>query len=395
MSTEQSSTQQKARLALEALRLGKPATARDLLLELVHDQQADASAFVCLAYAHRDLGDELLALAAADEALKLDPINLVALILKADLLFAQGNHRGASVYYRTAVDQASLLGKLPTQLAQEIARAQATCNRLQQGFQQQLQFELEQLTNSAMRQAPRFVESLDLLAGRKQIYLQKPKIYYFPGLPQVQFFENDVFPWLVDLEAAFQDIRDECLAVMQDPSALTPYVQDPNHSMVGAKKNSMLNNANWSAFHLWKDGKIVEDNARKCPKTLAALENIPFTQIAGRSPSVMYSVLQPGAKIPPHHGLVNTRLICHLPLIVPKQCGLRVGNEVREVVQGKAWVFDDTIEHEAWNLSDQVRVVLLFEVWRPELSIAERRLVRTMFTAIHQYNGNTLDWTDS
>jgi aspartyl/asparaginyl beta-hydroxylase (cupin superfamily) len=79
---------------------------------------------------------------------------------------------------------------------------------------------------------------------------------------------------------------------------------------------------------------------------------------------------------------VNTRLICHLPLVVPGGCGFRVGNETREWVEGKAWAFDDTIEHEAWNSSDRTRVILLFEIWRPELTEAERGLVTSMFEAI-------------
>ena len=97
---------------------------------------------------------------------------------------------------------------------------------------------------------------------------------------------------------------------------------------------------------------------------------------------MLFSLLRPGARIPPHNGFVNTRLICHLPLIVPESCGLRVGNDTRALVEGKAWLFDDTIEHEAWNGSDRTRVILLFEIWRPEFTEEERRLVSAMFQAI-------------
>jgi len=106
-----------------------------------------------------------------------------------------------------------------------------------------------------------------------------------------------------------------------------------------------------------------------------------------RSPSILYSLLRPGARIPPHTGEVNTRLICHLPLVVPDQCSFRVGNDTRVTVEGRAWVFDDTIEHEAWNGSDRTRVILLFEIWRPELTAAERALVSSMFEAIDAYGG--------
>jgi aspartyl/asparaginyl beta-hydroxylase (cupin superfamily) len=90
--------------------------------------------------------------------------------------------------------------------------------------------------------------------------------------------------------------------------------------------------------------------------------------------------------------MVNTRLICHLPLIVPQGCELRVGNETRQWVEGKAWVFDDTIEHEAWNRSAETRVILLFEIWRPELTAEERMLVDAMFTAIDDHSGQKPQW---
>ena len=83
--------------------------------------------------------------------------------------------------------------------------------------------------------------------------------------------------------------------------------------------------------------------------------------------------------------MLNTRLICHIPLIVPEECRLRVGNETRAVEFGKAMIFDDSIEHEAWNDSDETRVVLLFEIWRPELSEAERRALTVMYEAISGY----------
>ena len=79
----------------------------------------------------------------------------------------------------------------------------------------------------------------------------------------------------------------------------------------------------------------------------------------------LFSVLEPGTHIPPHNGMLNTRLICHLPLIVPPGCRLRVGSETRTVEAGKTMIFDDSMEHEAWNDSGETRVVLLFEIWRP------------------------------
>jgi aspartyl/asparaginyl beta-hydroxylase (cupin superfamily) len=102
--------------------------------------------------------------------------------------------------------------------------------------------------------------------------------------------------------------------------------------------------------------------------------------------------LRPGAHIPPHNGLINTRLIVHLPLIVPGQCRLRVGNETREWQPGKVWLFDDTIEHEAWNDSAETRVILIFEVSRPDVTDAEHEQISRVFEALDAHSGQTSEW---
>jgi aspartyl/asparaginyl beta-hydroxylase (cupin superfamily) len=118
---------------------------------------------------------------------------------------------------------------------------------------------------------------------------------------------------------------------------------------------------------------------------MAALAEVPLPLIRGRAPIAMFSVLRAGTHIPPHNGMINTRLICHLPIIAPQGCRLRVGNEIRAVESGRTMIFDDTIEHEAWNDGDATRVVLLFEIWRPELDEAEKAALTALFQAIDAY----------
>ena len=129
------------------------------------------------------------------------------------------------------------------------------------------------------------------------------------------------------------------------------------------------------------------ENAARCPKTMDALGKVPLSNIGSRTPSVLFSMLRPGAHIPPHHGMLNSRLICHLPLIVPEGCWLRVGNETRTVEAGKMMIFDDSIEHEAKNESGEVRIILLFDIWRPELNEAERAGISAIFDAIDRFTG--------
>src|SRR5690606_9679173 len=105
----------------------------------------------------------------------------------------------------------------------------------------------------------------------------------------------------------------------------------------------------------------------------------------GFGPNVVFSLLQPHTQIPPHTGSSNARLIGHLPLIIPEKCRFRVGNETREWKMGEAFIFDDSIEHEAWNDSDEIRVVMIFDAWNPYLTEAERALISTIMQAHNAY----------
>jgi len=297
-----------------------------------------------------------------------------------------GDACAASSFYRAAVGIAPPADQLPADLRSELARAEAMCGRYAAQFSAYLRERLVARGLVERRSTGRFRDSLDILAGGKTIYFQEPRQYFFPGLPQIQFYDRDDFPWLDKVEAATADIRGELIEILKQESAFKPYVEG-NPNLPQTDPQGMLNNPEWSAFYLWKNGAIVPENAARCPKTLSALADVPLALVPGRSPSILYSLLRPGARIPPHTGEVNTRLICHLPLIVPPDCSFRVGNDTRVTVEGRAWVFDDTIEHEAWNGSDRTRVILLFEIWRPELTLEERALVSAMFEAIDAYGG--------
>jgi aspartyl/asparaginyl beta-hydroxylase (cupin superfamily) len=381
-----------AQAGADALRRGDARTARALFEQIIAAGQADTSVCLGLTYACRRLGDKAGALAAVDRALELEPRNLRVLILKADCMDDIGDARGASAFYQFAVKIAPPADEMPAELRDELRRAQAMCERYVGEFEAFLQDRLVRGGMVEGQSAARFRNSLDILLGRKKIYYQEPRIFHFAELPQIQFYDRDAFPWLDKVEAATADIRAELIEVLKEDSAFRPYVQHvperPRKDLAG-----LDGNPDWSAFYMWKDGEIVPENAARCPRTMKVMEEVPLTRIKNRSPSILFSLLRPGARIPPHSGLVNTRLICHLPLIVPPDCGLRVGNDVRTPVEGKAWAFDDTIEHEAWNNSDRTRVILLFEMWRPELSDEERRLVAAMFEAIDAYSGQKPAWS--
>jgi aspartyl/asparaginyl beta-hydroxylase (cupin superfamily) len=381
-----------AQTGFEAMHRGDAHKARESFERVVAAGRADAAVHAALAYACRKLDDKSSALAAAEKALALDPRNLRALILKADHYAEIGDGRAAASFYQFALKTAPSSDQLPADLRSDLGKAQDMVARYAGEFESFLRDALSRGGLVDGRSASRFRQSIDILLGKKQIYFQQPHTFFFPELPQIQFYDREAFPWLDRVEAATDDIRAELVEVMKNEAAFKPYVEsDPSRPR--KEQEGMTENPDWGAFYLWRFGEIVPANAAQCPRTMQVMGDIPLAVVKNRSPSVLFSLLRPGARIPPHTGLVNTRLICHLPLIVPPGCGFRVGNDVRTPVEGKAWVFDDTMEHEAWNGSDRTRVILLFETWRPELRDEERALVSTMFSAIDEYTGQKPEWS--
>ena len=372
------------------LQAGQAAAARDAFARLVADDGESADAHLGLAHAQKLLGQAELAMAALDAALALQPRHIGALVLKGDWLDAAGQTTAAS-YYQAALNCASRLDAMPREWELVAAHAQTMCTRYAERFELILRNHLAGLLPHLGESSARFAQSLDLLIGRREMYPSAPRLYLFPELPTVQFFDREQFAWLAQLESATGAIRAELLALMNGSEVFRPYLEsDPSRPALN--KPGLLDSLDWSACFLWKNGLRHAAVADRCPATEAALAQVPVVHVPGRSPSVLFSLMRPGAHIPPHHGFVNTRLIGHLPLVVPPGCRFRVGNETREWVEGKAWLFDDTIEHEAWNPTGQTRVVLLFEVWRPELSASERAYVSALFESIEQQRGGVGDW---
>jgi aspartyl/asparaginyl beta-hydroxylase (cupin superfamily) len=132
-------------------------------------------------------------------------------------------------------------------------------------------------------------------------------------------------------------------------------------------------------LHLWEDGRRNQAACARAPRTAALVEQLPLCRIPGRAPAVFFSILKAGKHIPPHTGVTNVRSIVHLPLIVPEGCTFRVGGETRPWVEGSAFVFDDTIEHEAHNPTAHDRAVLILDCWNLHLSEAERAMIGRMY----------------
>ncbi|MDO7841583.1 aspartyl/asparaginyl beta-hydroxylase domain-containing protein [Sphingomonas immobilis] len=323
---------------------------------------------------------------ALNQRLIADPRHMPSLLAMAELKARHGDDRAAQSFYQTALNTATQPGaRVDPALFPRLRQGEVFIAAAARRFADHLERGIAEagLANGAA--GARVRAALDLLLGRSEVYLQQPSMFYFPGLAQRAFFERAEFDWLPALEAETEAIRGELLTTMQS-GGFDPYVdRTPGRP---APANPLLGDPSWGARYLYRSGLPVEPN---CPATLAALRHAPMPEIAGRSPTALFSLLKPGTHIRPHHGLLNTRLICHLPLIAPPGCALRVGAETREWRAGETLIFDDSFQHEAWNRGTETRVVLLFEIWRPELSADERVALTRMFETIDSYRGVTTD----
>lgn len=371
----------RARAGVAALQSGDAAAARILFEQVSASPQATPQLWLLLAQACDALDDRPATHRALDQVLEADSRNPFALIMKGDVYVRDGDDRAAVSFYRMALRSSEVLHSLPGDLADRLKRAAAAAGELERRFQRHLHDELGKSGFDAVPK--RLSEAIAIASGVQPIYLQQPTTFYYPGLPQTAWYEAGEFPWVAEMERAAPRMRAEIEQVLADERGLVPYVEKPKDR--ASRGHSLLDDARWSAFHLWKDGEVVAENARRCPATMDLLATAPMPHIRKRSPMALISILRPGTHIPPHSGMLNTRLICHIPLVVPPGCRLRVGAETRDVEEGKAMIFDDSIEHEAWNDGTSVRAVLLFEIWRPELSPAERDALTVVFDAITDY----------
>lgn len=370
--------------AIAALQSGIPGQARAILEPIIEQGVDNAAVWGVFALACRDQGDMKNAMAAADRSLALEPRNPRAIVVKGDAYFKAGDRRAAGAFYRDALGYIPAQAQLAPDMAADMQRARERMKSLAGEFSRHLDAAVGDLIDKATGDTTRMQQALDMLLGKRRIYYPEPKQIHFPGLPVQEFANPADFEWVPTVEAAFAEILSEAQALQGEQAEFGAYLKSsdsrPAYDLHGLKDNQ-----DWGAFYLWYNGESVPENQARCPKTTAIMETLPLVFSGRRCPNVLFSRLKAGARIPPHNGMINTRLICHLPLIIPSDCGFRVGNDVREWEPGKVWLFDDTVEHEAWNNSNQDRIILIFEVWKPELSEDEKGLVNRLLEAVDTY----------
>jgi aspartate beta-hydroxylase len=331
-----------------------------------------------LARAHRALGDHARELDALNRALAADAYYLPAILDKGEALLALGREAEALELYRLLCAGLPADVQLQPPLDQQLAKARALLQRAGERsmalFRRAIEEVAEANPGSDLHRVQAYAQQR---AGLRRVFQQQPTGSHFPYLPAIEFFDRALFPWFDELESNTVAIREELLALWsQDEDVrFRPYVDYAPGTPLN-QWAELNGSARWSAWFFWENGVRNDENCARCPRTAALLDRLPLLDIPGKAPTVMYSILEPHTRIPPHTGTSNTRTTVHLPLVVPPGCAFRVGAETREWREGEAWAFDDTIEHEAWNDSGERRGILIVDTWNPLLTEAEREIVR-------------------
>lgn len=311
--------------------------------------------------------------------LEADQQSVLLNIRKADFRLQAGDDDLACHFYRRAV-QFAADRPLPQAETEQARRAGVALVEVGARVRARREARLVERGMPPEQWSPRLRASLDPSAGPRAS-AQDPTHHFYPDLPQTEFYDPGQFAWVPAIEAATAVIRDELTALLAGAgNEFRPFPENADGMPMGVGR-ALIDKRDWGVLPFCEQGWLYPDTIKRCPRTWeTVLQNAPLPRVAGWGPSVIFSLLKPGAHIGAHTGMYNTRLICHLPLIVPPGCRFRVGSEVRAWEEGKLLIFDDTIEHEAWNDSAEDRVMLIFDIWRPELTEGEKRELLFLFS---------------
>jgi hypothetical protein len=364
------------RAADAAVAAGDFSAARDALQALVAEQPEAFDAWIKLAAMLRATGRPADSLAAIERSLTLRPRDFSALLMRAMYFHQTGDADRAGEGFGRA------LANAPEKLPDQMERVLTLARDSYQSWQRRHADVLRDAVRAVGPLTPRLDRLITNAIHLTEQDREGPSHYCYPDLPEIPFHDDrSRFPWMSVFESAIDDIQREFETVLNAEAAkLVPYVNYPE--TVPVDQWAALNhNRDWTAIHLTARGETIPENARHCPVTMELLKSVPQPDVRGVGPNAMFSLLAPNTSIPPHTGVTNTRLLCHLPMIVPEGCWFRVGDETRFWERGKAWVFDDSVEHEAVNPSDRLRVIMIFDMWHPDLTPEEQAGIAAVIKA--------------
>ncbi|HEX5959844.1 MAG TPA: aspartyl/asparaginyl beta-hydroxylase domain-containing protein [Rhodanobacteraceae bacterium] len=336
------------------------------------------------------------ALDAFDRALGIEPLHFAARLHRGAALEQLGRHDDATTAYFGAISAAQTRGKwrndmtTPPGLRPAVKHAIAFVEQHRRRIFMEL---LQPLRDQYGAQSlTRVEQGLAIYLGDQPANYPDPrqfcKFFYVPGLRATPYYERELFPWHAGLEQHTDTIRAELQGVLNEPVGVEPFLGTNDNTLL--KEQNLLagtrGKAEWNSFFFHRHGEVFERNARRCPRTAEVLATLPLVHIRGHAPEVLFSILTPGSHILKHHGVTNTRLVTHLPLIIPEDCAISVGGVEHAWQEGRCVTFDDTFEHEAWNRSDKVRAVMILDSWHPDLDEAEREAIALLVGGIGDFN---------
>lgn len=378
-------------LGLVALRRGQLPSAEQLLESAVAIDPDHALTRHYLGRVHDAAGNVDKAIAAHGAALKLAPALFVVRLHYAAALERGGQSELAVIHYFRATKDARAQGRWVS--AETTAPAlrpmvEHAVRMVRQTARDRYASLLEPLRQRFGR------DSLDRVEQCLRLYFkeatpvypdprQQPTFLYFPGLPAAAYLPRSLFPWIEQLEAQTDAIRQELLQLLPGEAGRERVFT--NAAVERQNLRGLKSPPSWNGYYFYRHGERRDDNCAACPVTARALESLPLSHVREHGPEVLFSVFTAGTHLLPHRGVTNTRLVAHLPLLVPADCALNVGGEVHVWQEGRTVVFDDTYEHEAWNRSDRTRVVLIFDIWNPYLTEAERAAIELLVPAMGDF----------
>ena len=375
-------------LATRAYGRGELALCVELLEKAVRTKPDDPVLRENLAVAYIDSGKLAEAEEEFDRVLALRPGDLDATLYKASLLERSGKLAEAVEHYaRACIAVGNVNGYLqssvrPARMKELVRRAvDAVMLELRRSLAAGLEPVHARYPGADFARVDACV--LGFVSGRRERpdAMQRPSLLYFPGLSTKPFYERSEIAASAPLEAAAAAVLAEYSGLQGQAAQFSPYVQAPA-GQDPQQWRELNNSPAWSAYHLYRNSERSAEACEACPQTAKLVESLPLARIPGHAPEVFFSVLKPGTHIPPHFGLGNYKLAVHLPLVLPGDCAIRVGNETRSWEEGKCLIFDDSFQHEAWNRSGQPRVVLIADIWHPEMHEHERAAVVAVIDVI-------------
>jgi aspartate beta-hydroxylase len=375
-------------VALAAIRAGKAQRGVALLEHATRVDPADPISFHHLGRAQEGLGNLQAALGSIERALRLKPGFYLARLHYANLLERAGEPGRAAMQFARALHDAQAQGQW-TSSATTPAGLRTLVEHAVQTYRTRRRAMLFSVTERLAERYGR--SSMTRVEKCLRVYLgeeaatfpdprQLPGFLYFPDLPPSPYLDSALLAGIARLESRTAELREELLRLLpSDEGRERVFTAD---DVERQNLRGTTGTPTWNGYYFYRHGARRDENCDRCPVTAAEIDLLPLARVREHAPEVLFSVFTAGTHLLPHRGVTNTRVVGHLPLIVPDDCALSVGGEIHRWQEGRVVVFDDTYEHEAWNRSQETRVVLIFDLWNPHLTEAERAAITDVVEAI-------------